>query len=276
MAYFNTPYIRNMMDVAITKWDLHTADATPKHTIGQIARDNLGRTFRYCHINEDITEGKLVSPEMNSAAVEGWLEEFEDATITGGDSYATSTGTCAAGNTWLRITKATVFDSVVANQFVGCILGEADSGFQYVIKSNTAVSSSMVAFELHEPLKEAMTTATTDLSICPCFVANLVVATAANDLAPIGVLMANVDTSEAPFAWVCTRGPVDCLMDCANAIAAGDMLTLSDDDAGAAQVASGSTSGAMSDLHAECLLGYAIHAPDDQGYGFMMLQGGLD
>ncbi len=259
--------------------DLHTPDATAKYTIGQKYTDNLGRTFRYAHFAQDVTQAKLVSPEQNDADVEGWLEQTAAiTTITGGTSAAKDTNTVAIGNKFIRLTLATVFDSVVKDQYTGCMLGIAAGtgvGYAYTIKSNSAVSSSMVRFELNEGLKVALAaSAGTDIMISPSPVSNLVVTAPTADTSVVGVTLANMDVSVAAYGWICTRGPVLCLCEANTTVILGGPITQSQDDAGAWMIAAaGHTS--VADLD-EAPVGYAIHVGTDQEYGFIMFTGGLD
>ena len=200
----------------------------------------------------------------------GYLLQVQAPLITSSLKTDGTFSTAAAGHRYLQITAdSTEFDNLVADQLAGCVLiFSAGTGapYSYFIRSNTAVATRMVQFELQQGLKAAPTTNSDDVALQPSRVSNLIASLASESMGGgiTGVTMATT-TSALPFAWVQTRGRAIVLGDGTNTI--GSVVVQSDGTAGAVQV---------EDAYTEPRLGYCLDTIVTTEYGPIMLSGGMD
>ena len=238
---------------------LYAESSTAKHNLGEKLELADGRCFRYCYFDAAVTVGKMVAPDMSTAAA---VEISNGVIATGGagSSVVTITGSGSAG-------PPADFQGVSANQYSGSYLHITDGageGFTYRIKSNGAASSDAVEFTLYDPIVTALATGASDFAISPGLFKNVHVtdatAGAPVDYIPVGVTVRGV-TAEY-YAWVQTKGVGTVLAD--GTITKANRLTLSDGEAGAVQ---------LKDAEVEVEIGYALATVATGEYAPVMLNG---
>lgn len=256
MSYDNQNFAVNRIG---TNQGLYEQSETAKHNLGEKLELADGRCFRYCYFDAAVTVGKMVAPDMSTAAA----VEISDgviATGTAGSSVVTITASGSSG-------PPADFQGVSANQYSGSYLHITDGageGFTYRIKSNGAASSDAVEFTLYDPIVTALATGASDFAISPGLFKNVHVTDATNgavvDYIPVGVTVRGV-TAEY-YAWVQTKGAGTVLAD--GAITLANRLTLSDGTNGAVQ---------LKDAETEVEIGYALATVATGEYAPVMLNG---
>ena len=256
MSYDNQNFAVNRIG---TNQGLYAESDTAKHNLGEKLELADGRCFRYCYFDAAVTVGKMVAPDMSTAAA----VEISDgviATGTAGSSVVTITGSGSSG-------PPADFQGVSANQYSGSYLHITDGageGFTYRIKSNGAASSDAVEFTLYDPIVTALATGASDFAISPGLFKNVHVTDATNaavvDYIPVGVTVRGV-TAEY-YAWVQTKGAGTVLAD--GTITLANRLTLSDGTNGAVQ---------LKDAETEVEIGYALATVATTEYAPVMLNG---
>ena len=256
MSYDNQNFAVNRIG---TNQGLYAESDTAKHNLGEKLELADGRCFRYCYFDAAVTVGKMVAPDMSTAAA----VEISDgviATGTAGSSVVTITGSGSSG-------PPADFQGVSANQYSGSYLHITDGageGFTYRIKSNGAASSDAVEFTLYDPIVTALATGASDFAISPGLFKNVHVTDATNsavvDYIPVGVTVRGV-TAEY-YAWVQTKGAGTVLAD--GTITLANRLTLSDGTNGAVQ---------LKDAEVEVEIGYALATVATTEYAPVMLNG---
>jgi len=256
MSYDNQNFAVNRIG---TNQGLYAQSETAKHNLGEKLELADGRCFRYCYFDAAVTVGKMVAPDMSTAAA----VEISDgviATGTAGSSVVTITGSGSSG-------PPADFQGVSANQYSGSYLHITDGageGFTYRIKSNGAASSDAVEFTLYDPIVTALATGASDFAISPGLFKNVHVTDATQgavvDYIPVGVTVRDV-TAEY-YAWVQTKGAGTVLAD--GGITLANRLTLSDGTNGAVQ---------LKDAETEVEIGYALATVATTEYAPVMLNG---
>ena len=238
---------------------LYAESSTAKHNLGEKLELADGRCFRYCYFDAAVTVGKVVAPDMSTAAA----VEISNGVIANGgagSSVVTITGSGSSG-------PPADFQGVSANQYSGSYLHITDGageGFTYRIKSNGAASSDAVEFTLYDPIVTALATGASDFAISPGLFKNVHITDATQgavvDYIPVGVTVRGV-TAEY-YAWVQTKGAGTVLAD--GTVTLANRLTLSDGTNGAVQ---------LKDAEVEVEIGYALATVATGEYAPVMLNG---
>ena len=256
MAYDNRNYSVNRLG-ADSNQGFYEESSTPKHPLGERIELADGRCFRYCYFDAAVTVGKMVAPDMSTAAV----VEISDGTIANGGAGSLAVTLTASGSSG----PPADFQGVSANDYSGSYLHITDGageGFTYRIKSNGAASSDAVEFTLYDPIITALATGASDFAITPNLYKNVHITDATQgavvDYIPIGVTMVSV-TAEY-YAWVQTRGVATVLAD--GTITLANRLTLSDGTDGSVQ---------LKDAEVEVEIGYALATVATGEYAPVML-----
>jgi len=225
-------------------FDKFQMNAKARWAVGTHFHRSDGAIFVYSHFGADVNRGVLVSQDLSESS----LTESADVVIAPSVTYkvASEPGNIYPGSIGSHYIVATLA-SVTVDLYAGgyfAITEGTGIGYTYRIKGNTATNdpaTGKVRFELYEPIQVALD-ATTDFIICGSIYANLEIATAATDVALAGVTCSTMDVSAAAYGFVQKRGIVGILAD-ATTMAAGTMVTLSDDTSGAVQLAGGAGAG---------------------------------
>jgi hypothetical protein len=246
---------------AFDKFEMH---ATPKYPCGYKVELADGSVSRYGHFGADTAQGRLVSQDISeSSAI------LNAITVVAPASAVTITD----GTIGSRYVEGTIA-SIAVDQYAGgklLVVDNTGQGYTYDIVGNTATgdpASGNLRIELAQPLQVALD-ATSDVLVLGNLYANLEIATAASEIAIVGVTCANMDVSEAAWGWIQTWGVVACLQDGTCAI--GDICTLSDGTSGAYQTAAGGGT-QIADLVAEAIVGYQLITGATDGEGCLYLQ----
>lgn len=236
---------------------LYDESSTPQFNLGDKMELADGRCFRYCYFDAAVTVGKMVAPDMSTAAA----VELSDKTISNGgagSSVVTITGNGSAG-------PPADFEGVSANQYSGSYLHVTDGageGFTYRIKSNGAASSDAVEFTLYDPIVTALATGASDVAISPGLFKNVHITDATQgavvDYIPTGVTVTGVTAQY--YAWVQTKGVATVLAD--GTVTLANRLTLSDGTNGAVQ---------LKDAETEIEIGYGLATVATGEYAPVML-----
>ena len=241
---------------------IQTESSTAKHNLGERIELADGRCFRYCYFDEAVTVGKMVAPDMSTAAAveisNGVLSD-----VGAGSSVVTLTAAGSAG-------PPADFQGVGANQYSGSYLHITDGageGYTYRIKSNGAAVSDAVEFTLYDPIVTALTSSASDFAISPGLFKNVHITDATQgtvvDYIPIGVTVIGVTSTY--YAWVQTKGTATVLGD--GTVTLGNRLTLSDGVNGSVQ---------LKDAETEVEIGYALATVATGEYAPVMLKGLVD
>lgn len=264
MAVLGTaPYHSRETTNVLWDGDIFALHSTQKYPVGMEVQYGV-RKFRYAHFGADTNRGVLVSQDISESSV------VDTDNIIIASASATDTNDGLIGSRFIQITLA----STTANQYAGGTFHtttDTGLGYTYTIRGNTAVGTPVTGdfrLELYEPLKVAVDN-TTDLAIFGHPYTNLEIATAATDIAVVGLTVNTMDVSAEAFGFVQTYGPCTGLQD--GTIAVGDQVSLSDGTSGAFQVGGGGGT-SVSDLIAEAIVGYCLHAGDTGQHGVFMLQ----
>ena len=231
---------------------IYAESSTAKFAVGEKLELADGRTFRYGVTAAAIPAGYLVATDA-SATCHAKLQNKVQAAA--GD-YSP-----AAGSLKVQIEIA----SITANQYAGGYLQimtapttGVGEGIQYRIKSNSATSATVtndVDFELYDPIKVALTTAS-DIMISSNQYNKLVSATT-TDILIAGV--SPIAFTSGYYGWFQTSGVATVLMETNGTAvpAIGDNLTLGDGVAGAVQ---------LQDAYTEPLAGICAQISADGEY----------
>lgn len=246
-------------------WDgnLFRLDKNQKYPLGMEVQYGV-RKFRYAHFGADTNRGVLISQDFSESSV----VDTDNKIIAPASANDVTDGTI--GSRFMQITLA----SVTVDQFAGGTFHTTDDvgeGYTYTIKGNNATgdpATNDFRLEIYEPLKVAVDN-TTDFAIFGHPFSNLEIATAATDIATVGVTVNTMDVSAEAFGFVQTWGPASILTD--GTIALGDQVSISDTVAGAVQAAGGGGT-SVSDLIAEAIVGYCLIDGDTGAHSVIMLQ----
>ena len=181
-----------------------------------------GRVFRYAYASAAISSGLAVSTDS--------------VQLIAADTNGTFTA-AAAGATSITVNDATL-GSATEDLYAGAYFGNITNGEQYRIKSNTAAASNVVTFTLYDPIVTAVA-ATDDYMITPS-IYNVITATIAGGSYDRVVGVNPIAVTSGYYFWLQTAGIAFVKAD-ESAIAMGDMLQLSDGQAGTVQTDDGGT-----------------------------------
>jgi hypothetical protein len=210
---------------------IYDESSTAKFALGEKLELADGRTFRYGVTAGAIPAGYLVATDVSATCQVKLANKVQAAA---GD-YSP-----AVGSLKVQIEIA----SITADQFAGGYLQiltapttGVGEGIQYRIKSNSATSATVtndVDFELYDPIKVALTTAS-DIIISGNQYNKLVSATA-TDMLVAGV--SPIAFTSGYYGWFQTSGVATVLVETNGTAvpAIGDNLTLGDGTAGACQL----------------------------------------
>ena len=241
--------------------DLYSSDSSPKFVLGTKYERLDGSVFRYVHFGATVSAGVLVAQDLSESSVAFSTSVLAVAPTT---AQAVPNESISAGKIGSRYVELSV-QSVTADQLAGgylALTSYVGSGFIYPIIGNTATdnpASGNIRVQLAVPLSSAID-ATTEFQLVGSRWANLEIATAAtdNDLAGVSVVY---QKTAGTFGWVQTQGTAAVLGDSSAAMAAGDIITLSDGVSGAVQTMGGGSLSTNAEMVAEQIVGYCIVAP---------------
>lgn len=264
MAVLGTaPYHSRETENVLWDGNIFALHATQKYPIGmRVVYGN--RIFKYSHFGADTDRGVLVSQDLSESSV----VDTDNKLISPASANDINDGTI--GSKFIQITLA----SVSVNDYAGGTFhttADVGEGYTYTIKGNNATgdpSTNDFRLEIYEPLKVAIDN-TTDFAIFGHPYSNLEIATAATDIAVVGVTVNTMDVSAEAFGWLQTYGPATVLTD--GSIAVGDQVSLSDGTSGAVQIGGGGGT-SVSDLIAEAIVGYCLVVGDSTEHSIIMLQ----
>lgn len=222
------------------------SESGSQQTLGDQARTNDGRTFRYGYNGGVLgVPGKLYQAPAETTA----HEILSVAAAAIGTNVVTTTSTV----------------TLTANQYAFGYLGVAvtpDSGRLYPIQSNPAVTSAVVSITLNAPLDVALTTSSKVTLMMNPWYGTIVNPTTATS-APVGVMVAALPINY--YGWFQTGGVANVLADGATTV-------------GVAVVASTSVAGAVkgqvagSSSVAAAAIGIAYQTGTDTDYCPVYLQ----
>jgi hypothetical protein len=243
--------INNVAQVAGGEIDFKAIHSTQQFALGYTLQAGNGDVFTYGHFGAAVNPGLVVAQDISES---GYASVQANKIVASASAVNTNDG--KIGSKFLEITLA----SVTANLFAGGTLvtcKDTGVGYTYRIKGNTATgdpASGNFRLELYDAIKIAVDN-TTDIAIVGNAFGNLEAATTGTDNYAVGVTTA-VMTSGS-YGWVLRRGTVGIQVD--GTIAIGEMVTISDSEAGQVQVAGGGST-AVVDLIDERIIGQCLVA----------------
>jgi hypothetical protein len=230
--------------------NLYVNEAVQTQPVGALLERADGARFRYVKSGAAVNRGLIVAPDFSETGI----VDTDNALVAAGSGFN------AVDNVKVRISSTDV-SSIAKDEWAGGYLHTTDDtgeGYVYRIMGNTATAANVTDVFLYDKIQVALDT-TTDIEVTPLPWWKVVAAVAGTDALPLGgVTMATL--TSAYYGWVQTRGVGTVLCDLAVSI--NSVLTLSDGVAGAAQV---------QDAYTEPIIGYSLHASDDQGHGAVFI-----
>lgn len=244
-------------------------DLSPKYQIGWPIFGPNGDVYHYSQFGANTNRGVLVATDVSESAV----VDTDNAIIAPASAVSVADQPNikpgALGSFYVQITLA----SVTTNLYSGgkfITTDDTGEGYTYDILGNTATdvpATGSFLMTIAQPIQVAVDT-TTDFSIAASRYVNLELATAGTDECVSGVSCSTVVIATAPFAVIQSKGIVGILQD--GTIALGDIVTLSDGVAGAAQALGGGDTIAT-DLISEPIIGYCYDPGDTTGHGSFVI-----
>lgn len=253
---FHSNSIQGYPQVGGVDVDIFGIHTLPKFPVGYRLQRQDGNEFVYSHFGAATNRGLIVAQDIS----ESGIATVQDNLVIAPASAVAVAGNLpkpgAIGSNFVQITLA----SIGANDYAGGYLITADAtgeGYTYRIKGNTATdnpSTGDIRIELYEKLQVALDT-TSDIQIVGSKYSNLEAATTGTDNFAVGVACSTMAAGE--YGWICVKGVVGLLVD--GTIAIGEMITISDSEAGQVQVAGGGST-AVVDLIDERIIGQCLVA----------------
>lgn len=237
----------------VNVFDIHT---TPRYAVGHRIERQDGNEFVYSHFGAATNRGLLVAPDISESGIATVSDNLCIAPASAVPVPGEAALPGAIGSRYVEFTLA----SVTANMFAGGYFVTVDAtgeGYTYRIKGNTATdnpATGNIRIELYDKIQVAID-ATTDVMIAPSKYSNLEAATTATDNMVVGVTCSTMASGE--YGWICVKGLVGGLVD--GTIAIGEMVTLSDSEAGQFQVLAGGTTAVLTLLD-QRILGQCVIA----------------
>lgn len=183
--------------VMITGQDL-VASATQQLPLGVYAETADGRGFRY---------GKAVAATVAGKLYQCTPQDATNYSPAGG--LGISADVAVGGTTITLSSSVTIAENALAGGYLTAAITPG-AGYSYKIKSNTAVSAATgCVITLEDPIKVAMTTATTKVVMVADPYAAVVVMPTTITAAPAGVSTYVIATGY--YGWFQTHGPVSVL-----------------------------------------------------------------
>ena len=243
--------INNVPQVAGGEIDFKAMHATQQFAWGYTLQAANGDIFTYGHFGAGVNPGLIVAQDISES---GYAAVQANKIVASASCVNTTDGTI--GSRFLEIT----FAAVTANLFAGGTLvtgKDTGAGYTYRIKGNTATgdpASGNFRMELYDKIKIAVDN-TTDIAIVGNAFGNLEAATTGTDNYAVGVTTAVMTAGS--YGWILRKGLVGLLVD--GTIAIGEMVTISDSEAGLVQVAGGGST-AVVDFLDERIIGQCVVA----------------
>lgn len=243
--------INNVPQVAGGEIDFKAIHSTQQFALGYTLSAANGDVFSYCHFGAATNPGLVVAQDISES---GYATVQANKIIASASAVNTNDG--KIGSKFIQLTLA----SVTANLLAGSTLvtcKDTGVGYTYRIKGNTATNDPAtgdIRIELYDAIKVAVDN-TTDIAIVGNPYGNLEAATTGTDNYAVGVTTASMTAGS--YGWVLRKGLVGIQVD--GTIAIGEMITISDSEAGQVQVAGGGST-AVVDLIDERIIGQCVVA----------------
>lgn len=243
--------VNNVPQVAGGEIDFKAIHSTQQFHLGYKLAAANGDVFTYVHFGAATNPGLVVAQDISES---GYATVQANKIIASASCVNTTDGTI--GSRFIQMTLA----SVTANLLAGGTLvtcKDTGVGYTYRIKGNTATgdpASGDIRVELYDKIKIAVDN-TTDIAIVGNAFGNLEAATTGTDNYAVGVTTAVMTAGS--YGWVLSKGLVGIQVD--GTIAIGEMVTISDSEAGQVQVAGGGST-AVVDLIDERIIGQCVVA----------------
>jgi len=206
-----------MRSLLLTQSDLLDVGTTQLHPLGQMAQDEIGRTFRYAKAGGAVAAGNIVCAAANVANHVG----------------ARATNSAAVGDDYIDVTVGAT--AVTEDQYKGgLIVINAGTGIgqQFRIKGNTAAASAgTTRVYIDGAVKVALSSSDSKAHLYPNKF-NGVTASSTLALRRVGVAIRALASGE--YGWIATQGVVGVLVE-GTAVAIADPVIPSATTAGAVE-----------------------------------------
>lgn len=182
----------------ITQQDTMTSSTTQMHDLGQLGMTSDGRKFRYCKAGGAV----LVTGDCYSSAAQD--AQFEGMAVQTAAAIAATTISLTIGTT-----------TVAANDFdEGYLMVTAGTGIgqsSRIVSHGTGTSGQTVAFVIEDPLKVALTTASSKVTVVKNPYDDVVIQAVTPVASTAGIAQYAIPTTQ--YGWIQTGGPAACLFD---------------------------------------------------------------